>query len=65
MRFCLAASIPGAVVAMMAQASDEPVNTCSISFGDPKFNESAFAQQVADRYHTHHHVEQVDQKIFR
>lgn len=53
-----------AVVAMMAQSSDEPVNTCSISFGDPKFNESAFAQQVADRYHTRHHVEQVDPEDF-
>ncbi len=53
-----------AVVAMMAQSSDEPVNTCSISFGDPKFNESAFAQQVADRYHTRHHVEQVEPDDF-
>ena len=53
-----------AVVALMAQSSDEPVNTCSISFGDPKFNESAFAQQVADRYHTRHHVEQVEPNDF-
>src|SRR6202162_4017154 len=53
-----------AVVAMMAGCSDEPVNTCSISFGDPAFNEAAYAQQVADRYHTRHHVEQVDTDDF-
>jgi len=53
-----------AVVAMMAGCSDEPVNTCSISFGDPDFNEAAYAQQVADRYHTRHHVERVDTDDF-
>ncbi len=53
-----------AVVAMMAGLMDDPVNTCSISFGDPAFNESHYAQQVADRYHTGHHVEQVDQNDF-
>jgi asparagine synthase (glutamine-hydrolysing) len=41
-----------AVVASMAGLSDAPVNTCSIAFDDPKFNESAFAQMVADRYRT-------------
>ncbi len=53
-----------AVVAMMAGLSDEPVNTCSISFGDPAFNESAHAQAVADRYRTRHRVEQVEQDDF-
>ena len=53
-----------AVVAMMANLMAEPVNTCSISFGDPAFNESQYAQKVADRYGTHHHVEQVDQDDF-
>lgn len=53
-----------AVVAMMAQASDEPVNTCSIGFTDPRYNESAFAQQVAERYHTHHQMQQVEADDF-
>jgi asparagine synthase (glutamine-hydrolysing) len=53
-----------AVVAMMAGLMPEPVNTCSISFGDPAFNESQYAQKVADRYGTHHYVEQVDQDDF-
>lgn len=53
-----------AIVAMMAQLSDDPVNTCSISFGDPKYNESEFAQMVAERYHTNHQVEQVNPDDF-
>ena len=53
-----------AVVAMMAGLMKDPVNTCSISFGDPAFNESQYAQKVADRYHTQHHVEQVDKDDF-
>jgi asparagine synthase (glutamine-hydrolysing) len=53
-----------AVVASMAQVSDEPVNTCSIAFDDPQFNESAFAQTVADRYQTRHHVETVKSDDF-
>ncbi len=44
----------GAVVAMMAELSSDPVNTCSIGFGDPKFNEADYAQRVADRYRTRH-----------
>ncbi|MDB5888146.1 MAG: asnB [Rhodocyclales bacterium] len=48
-----------AVVAHMASLSDAPVNTCSIAFDDPAFNESAFAQQVADRYKTKHFVDTV------
>ena len=53
-----------AVVAMMANLMEEPVNTCSISFGDPAFNESQYAQGVADRYRTCHSVEQVDHDDF-
>nr|WP_315231410.1 XrtA/PEP-CTERM system amidotransferase [uncultured Albidiferax sp.] len=53
-----------AVVAEMAQISTEPVNTCSIAFDDPAFNESEFAKTVADRYHTNHHVEMVKSDDF-
>ncbi|MFV2055865.1 MAG: XrtA/PEP-CTERM system amidotransferase [Thiohalomonadales bacterium] len=45
-----------AVVSAMAGLSDSPVNTCSISFGDPEFNEAIYAKQVAERYHTNHQV---------
>lgn len=49
-----------AVVAMMAENSAAPVNTCSISFGDPEFNESAYSDEVARQYQTIHEVAQVD-----
>jgi asparagine synthase (glutamine-hydrolysing) len=52
------------VVAMMAKASAQPVNTCSISFGDPAFNESAQAQRVAQALNTRHFVELVDPDDF-
>ncbi len=53
-----------AVVAMMATQSRTPVNTCSIGFDDPAFNEIEFAQQVAERYRTAHHVETVASNDF-
>lgn len=53
-----------AVVATMADLSNGPVNTCSIAFDDPAFNESEFAKMVADRYHTNHHVETVKSDDF-
>lgn len=53
-----------AVVATMAGLSEGPVNTCSIAFDDPAFNESAFAQIVADRYQTNHRVETVKSDDF-
>jgi asparagine synthase (glutamine-hydrolysing) len=53
-----------AVVATMAGLSDHPVRTCSIAFDDPQFNESQFAQTVADRYRTDHHVETVKSDDF-
>ena len=48
-----------AVVAAMAGLSNGPVNTCSIGFDDPRFNESDFAAMVAERYQTAHHLETV------
>src|SRR5688572_13028606 len=53
-----------AVVAMMAGASGGPVNTCSISFSDPAFDESRYARQVAELYRTNHHVDTVDTDDF-
>ena len=53
-----------AVVAMMAAQSSGPVNTCSISFSDPAFDEAEFAQQVAARYQTRHFVEAVETDDF-
>jgi asparagine synthase (glutamine-hydrolysing) len=53
-----------AVVAAMASVSKDSVNTCSIAFDDPQFNEAEFAKMVADRYRTHHHVETVSSDDF-
>ena len=53
-----------AVVAMMAGLQQDPVNTCSIGFDSPEFNETDFARQVAQRYHTHHHEDIVSQNDF-
>jgi asparagine synthase (glutamine-hydrolysing) len=52
------------VVASMAGASSDPVNTCSISFADPAFDESRYAQQVAQRYKTRHFVDRVETEDF-
>ncbi len=53
-----------AVVALMAGISAEPVNSCSIAFSDPAFNESAFARKVAERYHTRHSEDLVESDDF-
>ena len=45
-----------AVVAMMSELSDKPVNTCSIAFAEADFDESNYANIVANRYQTNHHV---------
>ena len=50
-----------AVVAMMAQMSSTPVNTCSIAFDDAQFDESAYALAVAERYRTCHHRQYMQQ----
>ncbi len=52
------------VVATMAGLAHDSVRTCAIGFDDPDFNESAFAQQVADRYHTRHCLEIVQSNDF-
>ena len=53
-----------AIVASMAGINNGPVNTCSISFGDPAFNEAKYAQEVADLFNTDHRVEQVNADDF-
>jgi len=53
-----------AVVAMMAGVSADPVNTCSIAFGDPAYDESRYARVVAERYRTRHFVDTVESDDF-
>jgi asparagine synthase (glutamine-hydrolysing) len=53
-----------AVVATMTRISNEPVNTCSIAFSDPEYDESDYARQVAERYQTLHFFERVESDDF-
>jgi len=53
-----------AVVATMAGLAAGPVNTCSIAFADPAYDESAYAKMVADRYRTRHYVDRVESEDF-
>lgn len=53
-----------AVVAMMAELQDDPVNTCAIGFDVKQFNETEFASKVAERYKTNHFEETVDSDDF-
>jgi asparagine synthase (glutamine-hydrolysing) len=53
-----------AVVAMMAQLQEEPVNTCAIGFAVKQFNETKYAAQVADCYQTNHVEHQVGSDDF-
>jgi asparagine synthase (glutamine-hydrolysing) len=45
----------GAIVAIMAGLSDHPVQSFTIGFSEPGYDEFAYARQVADRYRTDHH----------
>jgi len=49
-----------AMVALMAGELSEPVKTCAIGFNVPDYDESAFARQVADRYHTDHRLDMLE-----
>jgi len=44
-----------AIVALMAQATDQPVDTFSVSFQEKAFDESQYAELVSKKYNTRHH----------
>ncbi len=48
----------------MAGLSQDPVNTCTMAFGERGFDESDFAEEVARRYGTSHQVETVSPDSF-
>lgn len=43
------------IVACMAEQSEAPVNTFTISFDEKDYDESVYAQQIASQYKTNHH----------
>lgn len=53
-----------AVVAMMAGETAGPVETCSIGFAEPAYDETDHASAVARRYRTAHRTRQVDARSF-
>ncbi len=53
-----------AVVAMMAQLQQDAVNTCAIGFDVKQFDETEYAQMVAERYHTNHFEQKVESEDF-
>lgn len=48
------------IVGLMAKHMEEPVKTFCIGFDDPRYDESAFAQEAAERFGTQHVMEKVD-----
>ena len=49
-----------AIVAMMSRVMDRPVKTFSIAFKEDTYNESHYAQQIANHFNTEHHVEVIE-----
>lgn len=46
-----------AVIAYMTKILDKPVKTFTIGFDEPDFDETSYAQQASNYYHTDHYVE--------
>nr|WP_298930070.1 XrtA/PEP-CTERM system amidotransferase [uncultured Erythrobacter sp.] len=52
------------VVALMSEASADPVRTCSIGFDVAGLDETSYAQQIADKFVTDHTARTVSQDDF-
>jgi asparagine synthase (glutamine-hydrolysing) len=53
-----------AIVSLMAGLSKDAINTYSIGFDQPDYDETAYAEEVANQYHTNHHTRVVDPNDF-
>jgi asparagine synthase (glutamine-hydrolysing) len=51
------------VVALMAQASSEPVRTFTVGFSDARYDERAYARAVAERYGTVHEELAIEEDV--
>src|SRR6266516_308233 len=51
------------VVAVMAEASSQPVRTFTVSFADRRYDERAYARAVAERYGTIHEELQIEEDV--
>ena len=52
------------VVALMSEASHQPVTACSIAFAEQSYDESEYARVVARHLGLHHHVDEVSSDRF-
>ena len=51
------------VVALMAEASSDPVRTFTVGFADRRYDERSYARVVAERYGTIHEELQIDEDV--
>ena len=51
------------VVAVMAEASSQPVRTFTVGFADRRYDERAYARAVAERYGTIHEELQIEEDV--
>jgi len=52
-----------AIVCAMSELMDRPVQTFSIGFDDPSYNELVYARKVADHFGTDHHEEVIKPNV--
>ncbi|MEM7367598.1 MAG: asparagine synthase (glutamine-hydrolyzing) [Bacteroidota bacterium] len=53
-----------AIVALMAEVSDQPVNTFSVTFSEKAYDESPWSEMMAQKYGTVHHPIPLDPSDF-
>ena len=53
-----------AVVALMSEVSDQPINTFSVGFKEKAFDESQYSNLIAKKYHTNHTLVTLDPNDF-
>lgn len=51
------------VVGLMSQHMEQPVKTFTIGFDDPKYDESSYAQEAADKFKTNHCMQKVEPNL--
>jgi asparagine synthase (glutamine-hydrolysing) len=54
-----------AIVGLMAEVSDNPVSTFSVTFDESEFSEARYAEIVAKKFNTKHHDIKLDVNDFR
>lgn len=52
------------IVGLMSGILEEPAKTFSIGFGDPRFDESPYAEEAAKRFNTEHYGQVVESNVF-